>query len=167
MNCELPLNAIVGFVELLRDGFYGDLTPRQVPPVDRIAASATHLRHLVDQVLDIAKIAAGRLEVHSETIVLRPFVLNVASELESLVSEKGLALRSRGCLAAARSHRSDTPASDPDQSDRQRREVHTLGLRQRACPAARRTGGARGANADASRRYGRPVRRGIAREGTS
>jgi signal transduction histidine kinase len=86
-----PLNAIVGFVELLRDGFYGDLSPRQVPPVDRIAASATHLRHLVDQVLDIAKIAAGRLEVQSETIVLRPFVLNVASELESLVSEKGLA----------------------------------------------------------------------------
>ena len=85
-----PLNAIVGFVELLRDGFYGDLSPRQIPPVDRIAASATHLRHLVDQVLDIAKIAAGRLEVHAETIVLRPFVLNVASELESLVSEKGL-----------------------------------------------------------------------------
>jgi signal transduction histidine kinase len=85
-----PLNAIVGFVELLKDGVYGELSPRQVPPVDRIAASATHLRHLVDQVLDIAKIAAGRLEVHSETIVLRPFVLNVASELESLVNERGL-----------------------------------------------------------------------------
>ncbi len=85
-----PLNAIVGFVELLKDGVYGDLTPRQVPPVDRIAASATHLRHLVDQVLDIAKIAAGRLEVHPETIVLRAFVLNVASELESLVNERGL-----------------------------------------------------------------------------
>ena len=87
-----PLNAIVGFVELLKDGVYGDLSPRQVPPVDRIAASATHLRHLVDQVLDIAKIAAGRLEVHAETIVLRPFVLNVASELESLVNERGLSL---------------------------------------------------------------------------
>jgi len=85
-----PLNAIVGFVELLKDGVYGDLSPRQVPPVDRIAASATHLRHLVDQVLDIAKIAAGRLEVHAETIVLRPFVLNIASELESLVNERGL-----------------------------------------------------------------------------
>ncbi len=85
-----PLNAIVGFVELLKDGVYGDLTLRQVPPVDRIAASATHLRHLVDQVLDIAKIAAGRLEVHPETIMLRPFVLNVASELESLVNERGL-----------------------------------------------------------------------------
>jgi signal transduction histidine kinase len=87
-----PLNAIVGFVELLKDGVYGDLSPRQVPPVDRIAASATHLRHLVDQVLDIAKIAAGRLEVHPETIVLRPFVLNIASELESLVNERGLSL---------------------------------------------------------------------------
>jgi signal transduction histidine kinase len=85
-----PLNAIVGFVELLKDGVYGDLSPRQIPPVDRIAASATHLRHLVDQVLDIAKIAAGRLEVHPETLVLRAFVLNVASELESLVNERGL-----------------------------------------------------------------------------
>ena len=87
-----PLNAIVGFVELLKDGVYGDLSPRQVPPVDRIAASATHLRHLVDQVLDIAKIAAGRLEVHAETIVLRAFVLNIASELESLINERGLSL---------------------------------------------------------------------------
>src|SRR5262249_14904865 len=87
-----PLNAIVGFVELLKDGVYGDLSPRQTPPVERIAASATHLRHLVDQVLDIAKIAAGRLEVHAETIVLRPFVLNVASELEPLIGERGLTL---------------------------------------------------------------------------
>lgn len=87
-----PLNAIVGFVDLLRDGVYGDLTPRQAAPVDRIAASATHLRHLVDQVLDIAKIAAGRLEVHPEVLALRPFVLNIASELESLFSERGLSL---------------------------------------------------------------------------
>jgi signal transduction histidine kinase len=87
-----PLNAIVGFVDLLRDGVYGDLTARQAPPVERIAASATHLRHLVDQVLDIAKIAAGRLEVHAETIVLRPFVLNVVSELEPLITERGLNL---------------------------------------------------------------------------
>jgi len=87
-----PLNAIVGFVDLLRDGVYGDLSSRQAPPVERIAASATHLRHLVDQVLDIAKIAAGRLEVHAETIVLRPFVLNVVSELEPLITERGLNL---------------------------------------------------------------------------
>jgi len=87
-----PLNAVVGFVEMLREGVYGELSPRQALPVDRIAASATHLRHLVDRLLDIAKIAAGRLEIHPEPLVLRPFVLNVASEMESLVSERGLAL---------------------------------------------------------------------------
>jgi signal transduction histidine kinase len=87
-----PLNAIVGFVEMLRDGVYGELGPRQAQPVERIAASANHLRHLVDQVLDIAKMAAGRLEVHPEPIVLRPFVLNIVSELEPLINEKGLTL---------------------------------------------------------------------------
>ena len=87
-----PLNAIVGFVEMLREGVYGEMTPRQALPVDRIAASATHLRQLVDRLLDIAKIAAGRLEVHLETVTPRAFVLNVASEMESLVSESGLTL---------------------------------------------------------------------------
>jgi signal transduction histidine kinase len=87
-----PLTAIVGFVEMLREGVYGDLAPRQVGPVDRIAASATHLRHLVDQILDVARIAAGRLDVTREVISLRPYVLNIASELESLFSERTLRL---------------------------------------------------------------------------
>jgi signal transduction histidine kinase len=87
-----PLNAIVGFVDLLRDGVYGALNSRQVGPVERIEASATHLRHLVDQVLDLAKMAAGRLEVHTEPLELRPFVFDVASEVEPLVTEKGLSL---------------------------------------------------------------------------
>src|SRR5215208_7832535 len=85
-----PLNAIVGFVDLLREGVYGELAPRQVKPVERIEASANHLRHLVDQVLDLAKMAAGRLEVHAEPLELRPFVFDVASEVEPLITEKGL-----------------------------------------------------------------------------
>jgi len=87
-----PLNAIVGFVDLLREGVYGDLSPRQVKPVERIEASANHLRHLVDQILDLAKMAAGRLDVHVETLDVRPFILDVASEVESLVNEKSLNL---------------------------------------------------------------------------
>ena len=87
-----PLNAIVGFADLLRDGVYGELAPRQAGPVQRIEASANHLRHLVDQILDLAKMAAGRLEVHTDIIDLRPFVFDVATEVESLVSEKGLQL---------------------------------------------------------------------------
>jgi signal transduction histidine kinase len=87
-----PLNAIVGFADLLRDGVYGELNPRQSGPVERIEASANHLRHLVDQILDLAKMAAGRLEIHTEILDLRPFVLGVLSEMESLLNEKGLAL---------------------------------------------------------------------------
>ena len=87
-----PLNAIVGFVDLLRDGVYGELNARQAGPVERIAVSANHLRHLVDQVLDLGKIAAGRIEVHAEPVALRPFVFDVASEVEPLITEKGLTL---------------------------------------------------------------------------
>lgn len=85
-----PLNAIVGFIDLLRDGVYGELAARQIGPVDRIASSANHLRQLVDQVLDIAKMAAGRFEIHVEMIDLRPFVLQLMSEVEALASEGGL-----------------------------------------------------------------------------
>src|SRR4026209_674236 len=87
-----PLNAIVGFVDLLREGVYGDLAPRYVKPVERIEASANQLRHLVDQILDLAKMAAGRLDVHTEILDVRPFILDVASEVESLVNEKDLSL---------------------------------------------------------------------------
>jgi signal transduction histidine kinase len=87
-----PLNAVVGFVEMLRDGVYGEITPRQAVPVERISASSAHLRQMVDRLLDIAKIAAGRLEVHVEPLVLRPFILDITSEMESLANERGLAL---------------------------------------------------------------------------
>ncbi len=85
-----PLNAIVGFVDLLRDGGYGALLDSQIGPVERIATSAARLRNLVDQVLDMAKIAAGRLDVHLETVAVRPFLVNVVSELEPLLQERGL-----------------------------------------------------------------------------
>jgi signal transduction histidine kinase len=87
-----PLNAIVGFADLLRDGVYGELTPRQAGPVQRIEASANHLRHLVDQILDLAKMAAGRLDIHAELMDVRPFLLDVVSEVEPLINEKNLHL---------------------------------------------------------------------------
>jgi signal transduction histidine kinase len=85
-----PLAAVVGFIDLLRDGAYGELAPRQVAPVERIESSANHLRELVDQILDLSKLAAGRLEVATESLRLRAFVIDVASEVESLLNEKGL-----------------------------------------------------------------------------
>jgi len=87
-----PLNAIVGFVELLRDGVYGELNNRQAGPVERIASSANHLRQLVDQILDLAKMAAGRLDVQWETIELKSFVVDLTGEIEALLAERGLTL---------------------------------------------------------------------------
>ena len=87
-----PLNAIVGFVELLRDGVYGELNARQAGPVERIASSANHLRQLVDQILDLAKMAAGRLDVQWEVIELKAFVVDLTSEIEALLTERGLTL---------------------------------------------------------------------------
>jgi signal transduction histidine kinase len=88
-----PLNAIVGFVDMLQDGVYGEMPPRQAAPISRVASSATHLRHLVDQVLDIAKLAAGRMEFHAEPVDVRALVTEVASEIESLLNERDLHLR--------------------------------------------------------------------------
>lgn len=88
-----PLNAIVGFVDMLRDGVYGEMTPRQTSPVERVASSATHLRHLVDQILDIAKLAAGRMEFHNEPVDVRALVTEVASEIEPLLNERDLHLQ--------------------------------------------------------------------------
>ena len=88
-----PLNAIVGFVDMLRDGVYGEMPPRQASPIARVAASATHLRVLVDQILDIAKLAAGRMEYHTEPVDVRGLVTEVASEIESLLNERDLHLR--------------------------------------------------------------------------
>ncbi|HEY5492823.1 MAG TPA: ATP-binding protein [Gemmatimonadaceae bacterium] len=85
-----PLAAVVGFIDLLRDGAYGELAPRQVAPVERIESSANHLCELVDRILDLSKLAAGRLEVSTESLSLRAFVIDVASEVESLLNEKGL-----------------------------------------------------------------------------
>lgn len=87
-----PLAAIVGYVDLLRDGSYGELGPRMIGPVERVQASAEHLQALVDQILDLAKLSAGRLEVQREPLSLRAFVIDVASEVEPLIIEKGLAL---------------------------------------------------------------------------
>jgi signal transduction histidine kinase len=87
-----PLAAIVGYVEMLREGTYGDLSARQAGPVERIEASANHLKELVDDILDLSKLDAARMDVLREPLALRPFILDVASSVEPLLIEKSLAL---------------------------------------------------------------------------
>ena len=103
-----PLNAIVGFAELLRDGAYGALNARQAGPVERIETSATHLRQLVDQILDLARIAAGRMELQREPLDLRSVVIGLATEMEPLVAARGLALSLHVSASLPRVHTDPT-----------------------------------------------------------
>jgi PAS domain S-box-containing protein len=61
-----PINAIVGYADLLELEIGGPLTPKQRDQVSRIKVSSEHLRGLIEDVLDLAKVEAGRLEVSRE-----------------------------------------------------------------------------------------------------
>ncbi|HEY2065475.1 MAG TPA: ATP-binding protein [Gemmatimonadaceae bacterium] len=65
MSHELrtPLNAVLGYAELLDLGVVGSLTPEQRQQIGRITASGRHLLGLVNEILDLAKVEAGRLSV--------------------------------------------------------------------------------------------------------
>ena len=70
MSHELrtPLNAILGFSEVLENGIAGPLQSRQAEYVSLIRQSGEHLLHLINEILDLARIDAGKLELHEEVI---------------------------------------------------------------------------------------------------
>ncbi len=65
MSHELrtPLNAILGFSEALNDGIFGELNPRQADYLRDIHSSGQHLLSLINDILDLAKVEAGRMEL--------------------------------------------------------------------------------------------------------
>lgn len=63
-----PLNAIIGFSESLLAGYFGPMAPKQLEYVDDIRKSGEHLLQLINDVLDLAKVEAGRMEPHIETL---------------------------------------------------------------------------------------------------
>ncbi|MCB1577776.1 MAG: PAS domain S-box protein, partial [Xanthomonadales bacterium] len=72
MSHELrtPLNGIIGFSQLLMDGKVGDLEPKQREFIGDILDSGRHLLRLVNDLLDLSKIEAGKMEVHAEVFDL-------------------------------------------------------------------------------------------------
>ena len=89
MSHELrtPLNAILGFSEVLRDGLAGELSPRQQEYVNDIFDSGSHLLSLINDVLDLSKIEAGKMTVEADTTD----VASLLSGSVSIVKEKALA----------------------------------------------------------------------------
>lgn len=89
MSHELrtPLTSILGMTEALQEQIYGSLTPRQERALRNVDTCGRHLLNLINDILDIAKIEAGHLELERETVHLREVcqasLLFVRSQLEA------------------------------------------------------------------------------------
>ncbi len=90
MSHELrtPLNAIIGFSEILQDQVFGDLNEKQLRYVNNILTSGRHLLSLVNDVLDLAKVEAGRMELHHEEFSARLLISEVITQLSTMASKK-------------------------------------------------------------------------------
>ncbi|MBY6261395.1 sensor histidine kinase [Azospirillum sp. 412522] len=94
MSHELrtPLNAIIGFAEALMSGIFGPAPPKHVEYLTAIHQSGRHLLDLVNELLDMAKIEAGRLELFPAHVALDELLADCLSLMEALALRKGVVL---------------------------------------------------------------------------
>jgi signal transduction histidine kinase len=92
MSHELrtPMNAILGFVEMLLDDLYGEVPDNLREPLKDVQLNGKHLLNLINDVLDLSKIEAGRMELAIGEYSVQDVVDAVAAALQSLAMEKGL-----------------------------------------------------------------------------
>lgn len=90
MSHELrtPLNSILGFSELLLDEVFGSLTEKQKRYVNNIYNSGNHLLQLINNILDLAKIESGRMQLHYEIFSLKQALLEVENILKPMIDKK-------------------------------------------------------------------------------
>jgi len=88
-----PLNSILGFADLLRDTLVGGPDSKSARYVNNICQSGKNLLDLINDLLDLAKIEAGRMEIRSEPLSLPDLFEGLANILKPLLEQKGLALK--------------------------------------------------------------------------
>ena len=95
MSHELrtPLNSVIGFANILRKNKSGGLGDKDLYYLERIQDNGKHLLGLINDVLDLSKIEAGKLEVELSQVNLSDLIPQVLSQFESLVRESGVELR--------------------------------------------------------------------------
>jgi GAF domain-containing protein len=95
MSHELrtPLAAILGYAELMQEGFYGQQSDKSLDALKRIRSNGKHLLGLINTVLDIAKIESGQFSLTLADYALESVVETVRAATESLAETKKLALK--------------------------------------------------------------------------
>ncbi len=84
-----PLNAIIGYSELLKEEMEDTQEQGYLVDLDRIHTAAKHLLTLINDILDISKIEAGKMELHPETFDVRQIINEVLSTMRDLVEKNG------------------------------------------------------------------------------
>jgi signal transduction histidine kinase len=94
MSHELrtPLNSVIGFTEVILEGIDGEITERMGHDLQVIHRNSTHLLSLINDVLDMAKIEAGRMELSRESFDLSSLLDETARTTLPLAQQKGLRL---------------------------------------------------------------------------
>jgi signal transduction histidine kinase len=92
MSHELrtPLNAIIGFSQVLKQEMYGPLNERQSEYVDDVLTSGQHLLNLINDILDLAKVEAGRMELQPTIFPLPPLLESAVSMIRERAARGGL-----------------------------------------------------------------------------
>ena len=94
MSHELrtPLDAVIGFSEVLQEQAFGELNDKQEEYVDYILASGNHLLSLINDLLDLAKLDAGMMELQPETFPLKPLTESCLVMVRERASERNIIL---------------------------------------------------------------------------
>jgi signal transduction histidine kinase len=88
-----PLNAILGYTSLLLKEISGPLNPQQEKNLGRVDSNARHLLALINDILDISRIEAGRMPVTLSTVQVPALIEEVLAELDPLITASKLAVR--------------------------------------------------------------------------
>ncbi len=92
MSHELrtPLNSIIGYTEMLIEGVYGELNDKQRDRMDRVMRNGQHLLQLINDILDLSKIEAGRMELDIEAVDLAAVIEECLATFEPMAQKKGV-----------------------------------------------------------------------------
>jgi signal transduction histidine kinase/PAS domain-containing protein len=85
-----PLNAILGYTSMLLQGVSGDMSPAQKNKMLRVDSNARHLLSIINDILDISRIEAGKMPVHVEEFELPELISELLAEVEPLIQKSKL-----------------------------------------------------------------------------
>ena len=88
-----PMNAIIGYTKLMLDGLDGDLTEQQTADLERVVQAADNLLSLINGLLDLAKIEAGKMELNVEEVDVPLVIDDVIELMRASADAKALTLR--------------------------------------------------------------------------